>query len=164
MGFVGSDLWKVRQKWGSAPLFWPGVTVVAMNPAGKVWIGKRLDNGLWNVVGGFYELGDSAEDCARREVYEELGLEIKKLNMIGVITDPAVVTVTYPNGDQVQSPSHVFAAVLEEGTPHADDEHSEFEWVSLAEAERRVAGRFGFSTHALQMYAKWLETKEFQIR
>lgn len=164
MPFVGSDLWKVRQKWGSGPLFWPGVTVLAMNRDGLLWMGKRLDNEQWSLVGGYYELGDSAEDCARREVREELGLEIEELTMFGVITDPKVVSIKYPNGDEVQSPSHVFKAIVAEGTPHADDEHSAFEWVTRDEAMVRLGRGLGFSVTALAMYDRWVETQEFQIR
>ncbi|PZP38516.1 MAG: hypothetical protein DI585_07150, partial [Pseudomonas fluorescens] len=141
------------------------VTVIPFNSTGQVWLGKRLDNGLWNIVGGYYELGDSAESCARREVREEIGLEIKELTMFGVLTDPSVVRFTYPNGDEVQSPSHVFVAVLEDGEVLADDEHSDFMWASLEEARALVSRTtMGYSSTAFEMYANWLQTKQFQIK
>lgn len=164
MGFVGSDLWKVRQKWGSGPLVWPGVTVIPLNRDGKVWMGKRADNGEWSIVGGYYELGDDAEACARREVREELGLEIDELTMIGVITDPKITHIVYPNGDQVQSPSHVFVAKVADGVTHDDDEHTAHVWVSLDEAAARNKGAgMGYTTTGLKMYAAWLATGQFQV-
>ncbi len=161
MGFTGSDLWKVRQKWGNGPLVWPGVTVVVTNRQGLVWMGKRLDNQQWSIVGGYYELGDGAEDCARREVREELGLEIVELTMIGVITDAKLTHITYPNGDQIQSPSHVFTAIVD-GEAHQDDEHSDHKWVPFDEALGLV-GEWGYSGIALRMRQEWLTTKQFQI-
>lgn len=162
MGFVGSDLWKVRQKWGQGLLFWPGITAIVMNAEGKVWMGRRADNDQWSLVGGYYELGDDAEGCLRREVREELGLEVNEFTMFGVMTNPKIVTIKYPNGDEVQSPSHVFIAKVD-GNAHDDDEHTAHEWVSVEEAEQRVGNGLRFSSNALRMYREWLKTKEFQI-
>lgn len=165
MGFSGSSLWQVRQKWGSGPLVWPGVTVIAMNRDGQVWMGKRKDNAQWSIVGGFYELGDSAETSARREVKEELGLEIAELQMIGVITDPKATYIKYSNGDEVQSPSHVFVAVLKAGEAHQDDEHTEHQWVKPERVLDFVqVGGFGYTSLAMEMYENWLDTSEFQIK
>ncbi len=164
MAFIGSDIWKVRQKWGNGPLVWAGVSVIAMNNDGLVWMGKRIDNGHWNIVGGHFELGDSAEAAARREVLEEVGLKITDLSMIGVITDPKLTHTRYPNGDEIQSPSFVFVALLEEGTPHADDEHTEFKWVEPEDVVNIVIQSGGKGCTAMEMYENWLETEEFQIK
>lgn len=45
------------------------------------------------------ELGESTEDTARREVYEETGLIIGKLNMIDVFSGPSNF-LKVPNGDE----------------------------------------------------------------
>lgn len=165
MGFVNSDLWKLRQKWGQGLTMWPGVTVIAMNKEGKIWMGKRADNGQWAIVGGYYELGDSAETAARREVKEELGLDIAELEMIGVITDPKITYIKYPNGDEVQSPSHVFVAIVKDGKSHDDDEHSQHQWVEPEDVMNFVTpGGMGYTSVAMEMYENWLETEEFQIK
>ncbi len=164
MGFVGSDLWKLRQKWGQGLTLWPGVTVIAMNKDGKIWMGKRADNGGWSIVGGFFEMSDSAESCARREVKEELGLGIEELEMIGIITDPKLTYIKYPNGDEVQSPSYVFVAVLKDGTPHQDDEHTDYKWVEIEEVLHQIGKGSMYTTTAMEMYENWLETEEFQIK
>ena len=44
--------------------------------------------GEWNGLGGKFEFGESPEDCAFREVKEESGLLVKKLNLKGFITFP----------------------------------------------------------------------------
>lgn len=163
MGFVGSDLWKVRQKWGRGPLVWPGVTVLVLNERDEVWVGLRGDTKNWSIVGGFFELGDDAAGCARREIGEELGAEVVELQMIEILTSVAATTVRYPNGDEAQSPSFVFWARVKADDVRGDDEHDRFEWVSFEEAERRCTHGFGYSSFAFGAYKSWKKTGEFQV-
>jgi len=44
--------------------------------------------GKWNGLGGKFNIGESPEECAVREVYEESGLQIKEPKMKGFITFP----------------------------------------------------------------------------
>lgn len=44
--------------------------------------------GKWNGLGGKFELGESPEECAIREIKEESGLTVKALSMKGFITFP----------------------------------------------------------------------------
>ncbi len=44
--------------------------------------------GKWNGLGGKFEPGESPEECARREIFEESGLIVQSLNLKGVITFP----------------------------------------------------------------------------
>jgi len=41
--------------------------------------------GKWNGVGGKIEKGETPEECARREAMEEMGIEVKNLEKIGII-------------------------------------------------------------------------------
>ena len=55
-----------------------GVGVLVIDK-GRVLLGKRKGShgtGTWSAPGGHLEFGESIEDCARREVLEETGLEI----------------------------------------------------------------------------------------
>jgi len=44
--------------------------------------------GKWNGLGGKFEPGEAPEDCVVREIWEESGLRIKKLELKGVLTFP----------------------------------------------------------------------------
>lgn len=70
--------------------------------------------GKWNGLGGKFNKGESPEECAVREVYEESGLKIKNPKMHGFITFPNfdgkhdwyvfLFTVTEYSGNLIDSP------------------------------------------------------------
>jgi 8-oxo-dGTP pyrophosphatase MutT (NUDIX family) len=58
------------------------VSVLLQRPDGRVLILQRAENrrdmpGLWCVISGYIEEGESALEAAEREVREEVGLEVK---------------------------------------------------------------------------------------
>ena len=58
-----------------------GVSVLVFKE-GKVLLGKRKNahgQGTWQTPGGHLEFGEEIEDCARREVFEEVGIQVSSL-------------------------------------------------------------------------------------
>lgn len=54
-----------------------GVAVFTVNKEkGKILIGKRKDNSLFAMPGGWLEYGETWEECGARELSEEVGLTI----------------------------------------------------------------------------------------
>jgi ADP-ribose pyrophosphatase YjhB (NUDIX family) len=94
MGYI-EDL---RKFIGHQPIILVGVAVAVINETGQFLLQKRQD-GQWGVPGGFIELGESTEDAGRREVLEETGLEIGKVELIGVFSGKQH-HVKLPNGDE----------------------------------------------------------------
>ena len=47
-----------------------------------------INGGKWIGVGGKFEEGESAEECMRREIYEETGLTALKLQLHGFVVFP----------------------------------------------------------------------------
>lgn len=63
-----------------------GVGVLIWN-ADKILLGLRIgDHGknTWSPPGGYLEFGETFEECARREVYEEVGIVINDIQFYGV--------------------------------------------------------------------------------
>ncbi|MEN2767779.1 NUDIX hydrolase [Ornithinibacillus xuwenensis] len=94
MGYI-EDL---RQLVGNEPLILVGVAVAVINENAEILLQKRHD-GVWGVPGGFLELGESTEEAGRREVFEETGLEVGKLDLVGVFSGKEHF-VKLPNGDE----------------------------------------------------------------
>lgn len=55
----------------------------------RIFLERRSDNGLWGLIGGRIEIGESPQDAVIREVFEETNIVIdsKKLNLHGVYGD-----------------------------------------------------------------------------
>ena len=96
MGYI-MDL---RKTVGHRPLIMPCACVILEDGAGKVLLQKRANDGKWSYHGGAVELNEAVEDTARREVKEELGIELGELCLFGVYSG-ADFRHIYPNGDKV---------------------------------------------------------------
>jgi NAD+ diphosphatase len=66
---------------------------------------KRHPAGFYSVLAGFVEPGETLEECVRREIREEVGIEVKKINYFGSQPWPfphslmVAFTAEYANGD-----------------------------------------------------------------
>jgi len=67
--------------------------------------------GKWNAPGGKLQPKETAEHCAKREVYEETGLEAQKLRKIGTL-----VFFKYNKREDPDWIAHVFLTKLFQGT------------------------------------------------
>ncbi|HEU4684092.1 MAG TPA: 8-oxo-dGTP diphosphatase MutT [Nitrospira sp.] len=82
--------------------------------------------GLWEFPGGKREAGETLEECLRRELFEELQIEVD------VPIPFQVIRHQYP-GKVVEL--HFFRCTIERGHPSAID-CAEFRWVSADELGR----------------------------
>lgn len=51
----------------------PGTSAAVFNERGEILLYKRADNGFWSMSGGGVDPGESVEQGALREVWEEAG-------------------------------------------------------------------------------------------
>ena len=92
--------------------------------------GKRPYPGIWQVVSGRKVATERATETALREVREETGVDPD-----GAWLLPFVNTFYSPDGDVVHSVPAFAAEVPESAEIVLSGEHSEYRWVSRAEAE-----------------------------
>ncbi|MEV6600310.1 NUDIX domain-containing protein [Actinoplanes sp. NPDC051346] len=75
-----SYLGRVRTTVGDADtLLFVGARGVIFDEQGRLLLIQRSDNHRWAIPAGAMELGESMEDCAIREVWEETGLRATEL-------------------------------------------------------------------------------------
>jgi len=104
----------------------PGACAVVLNDQGQVLLQKRSDNGFWGLPGGAVEPGESVTQGVIREVWEETGLHVRVLRLVGVYSDPRNYTIAhYPGGNIVHNISLCFACTYESGTLCLSDESTD---------------------------------------
>ncbi|MDN5012988.1 MULTISPECIES: NUDIX hydrolase [Streptococcus] len=72
---------QIRKKIGNDLLILVGSNVIIENDCNQVLLQKRT-TGSWGLPGGLLEVGETLEQTAIREVFEETGLKIEKLQLI----------------------------------------------------------------------------------
>ncbi|WP_251321694.1 NUDIX domain-containing protein [Fictibacillus nanhaiensis] len=77
-----------------------GATVVVINDKRKVLLQQRSDINKWGFPGGVMEFGETLEETAARELYEETGLWASDLNFIDILSGEKECH-KYPNGDEI---------------------------------------------------------------
>ncbi|RIH86167.1 Diadenosine hexaphosphate hydrolase [Calidithermus terrae] len=129
MGYI-ADL---RKLVGTRPLIVAGAGVVVLDSHDRVLLGHRTDNGFWGLPGGAMEPGESFEEAARREVFEETGLTVGELVLLTLYSG-AELFYEYPHGDQIYNVGAIFLTREVSGEPKADaDETRELRYFSIPE-------------------------------
>ena len=128
MGYIR----ELRKLVGHRPIIMVGSGVLVLR-GNQVLLQRRKDNGLWGIPGGSLEPGESFEEAAIRETYEEVGLVIDKLTLFKVYSGKDQF-YTYPNGDQIYDVGVAFLTRDFHGELQADaSEVLELEFFPLGE-------------------------------
>jgi ADP-ribose pyrophosphatase YjhB (NUDIX family) len=98
----------------------------------RVFLTRRMDNGEWCLPGGMMEAGESVEEACLREMFEETGLRVKVVRLIGVYSSPHRLVI-YPDGNRVQYVIFNFEVETIAGEPGLSNETTDFGFFSLAE-------------------------------
>ena len=78
--------------------------------------------GCFALPGGFVDVGETVEAACRRELEEEAGVKVRKLQLIGVYSDPL-------RDPREHTCSVVFLARVSRATAKAGDDAAAVEWV-----------------------------------
>jgi ADP-ribose pyrophosphatase YjhB (NUDIX family) len=105
------------------------VTAAVQNAQGELLLIERTDNGLWALPGGAQDIGESVVQAARREVYEETGIDVEITGLSGIYSDPRHV-IAYDDGEVRQEFSLCFHARPVGGELRSSSESKEARWVS----------------------------------
>jgi 8-oxo-dGTP pyrophosphatase MutT (NUDIX family) len=111
----------LRQFVGHQKVIATGAAAIIRDAHGRVLLQKRSDVGLWGIPGGGQELGERIDDTLRREVREEVGLDVEPKRIIDLYTSPRV-DITFPNGDQLQPYVVRFECEIVGGTLQKNDD------------------------------------------
>ena len=118
-----------------------GCIVFIKNPDGQILMQQRsYPYGKWGLPGGLMELGESTEETVRREVLEETGLELGKLDLFGVYSGKKYLC-TAENGDEFYVVTTVYATSDYQGSLSINDNESlTLEWRGVNDLPDNIAG------------------------
>jgi mutator protein MutT len=111
---------ELRQIVGHRTLIQCAASIICVNEKGQLLLGKRTDNHLWGYSGGAVEIDEHVEDCARRELFEEMGITAGRLELFYINSGPETHYV-YPNGDEVSNVEIIYLCRRWQGEPVARD-------------------------------------------
>ena len=124
----------IREKVGHSEIILNYAGCIIYNDDNQILLQKRRDCEQWGFMGGIVELGESIEEAAVREVFEESGLQVKIVSLYGVYSK---YFTEYSNGDRAQTISHIFTAHVIGGSAiHQNEETIELRYFDIDKAPK----------------------------
>jgi len=117
--------------------------IVAIRNNGRILLARapRFPDGMYSVIAGFVEPGESLEQCVQREVREEVGIEVTGIRYFGSQSWP------FPNSLMV-----AFTAEYAEGEIRVDQEEIEdADWFT-PESLPRIPDRISISRRLIDAF------------
>lgn len=126
---------EMRKLVGHRTLIQCAASIICIDEQGRILLGKRSDNKMWGYSGGAVEIDERVEDCAKRELYEEMGLTAEELEFFYVNSGPEAHYI-YPNGDEVSNFEIIYICRKWHGEPKSlDGEMEELRFFSCEEID-----------------------------
>ncbi|GAX47485.1 NUDIX hydrolase [Pseudolactococcus reticulitermitis] len=146
---------EIRRKIGHDLLVLVGANVIIYNDKHEYLLQQRA-NGNWGLMGGLMEVGESLEETAIREVYEESGLVIKSLTQLQTFSGD---TFRYQleNQDEIYVVTTLFLAkqITGEMSYQGNDETLNLKYFTYRDLPETLEDEYQhyiqyFETHVLQ--------------
>ena len=142
---------ELRKIVGHRPLILVGAVAIIVKDDREILLQQRKSTsyGKFGLPGGLMELGESTEDTARREVFEEAHLIVGELKLVDVFSGPDQY-LKVPNGDEFYAVTVAYYTDDVKGDIIIDDDESlAFTYFDLdklpenmVESHKKIIARF----------------------
>ncbi|MBP1534682.1 MAG: NUDIX domain-containing protein, partial [Ruminococcus sp.] len=78
---MGGYIFDMRKLVGHRTIIQCSGSIIIVDKNGRLLLGKRTDNHLWGYAGGSVEIDEKIEDCAARELFEEMGIVADEMEL-----------------------------------------------------------------------------------
>lgn len=130
---------QIRELVGTQPIIMAGACVILIDGEGRLLLQQRTDNGLWGLPGGSMEPGEEIKEVARRELFEEVGLDAKELEFFELFSGMDLY-YRYPNGDEVYNVVAAYICKEYSGTIRGDgDEVQDIQFFELDKIPNQIS-------------------------
>ena len=124
---------ELRKALGDRPLLIPSTSLIALDSEGRILLQLRTDDGTWGLPGGLLEIGEAPEQAVVRETREEMGLDIREVELFDVFGGSEVYH-DYPCQGRVYSVNVAYIARGVTSEPRVDhDEVAEARFFAVDE-------------------------------
>jgi 8-oxo-dGTP pyrophosphatase MutT (NUDIX family) len=120
---MSDHLAAVRAKIGHDLIATTAAAVSVFDQRGSLLLVQLADSGHWSLPGGAIDPDEAPADAAVRECWEETGLLVEPIGLIGVFGGPEF-RVRYPNGDVTYYTTIAFAARVIGGSLQVDGDET----------------------------------------
>ncbi len=127
-----SYIMELRKNIGHKPIIICSCGCLIFNEKNQVLLQRRSDDKLWGNPGGSMELGETIYDTVKREIKEELGIDLEddKLNIFNIYSGEGQHHI-YPNDDEAYFVNIIFKTNNYTGTLERDNESLELKFFDL---------------------------------
>lgn len=130
---------ELRKLVGTRPLIMVGANVIVLDSELRILLQLRTDNNCWGLPGGSMDLGESLEEVAKRELYEETNLIANDQSFFNIYSGMDLY-YRYPHGDEVYNVVATFICDHYKGELLAEkNEVSSLQFFSLDELPSNIS-------------------------
>ena len=125
---------EMRKIIGHRTIIQCAASIICIDEKNRILLGKRTDNGMWGYAGGAVEIDEKVEDCAKRELFEEMGLIANELEFF-CINSGLEAHYIYPNGDEVSNIEIIYICKNYTGTLTESDEMKQLRYFNIEDID-----------------------------
>jgi 8-oxo-dGTP pyrophosphatase MutT (NUDIX family) len=139
---ISDYLKDIRARVGTTLLVVPSVTGLVFDDDGRVLLVRHSNGGVWVAPGGAIDPDEAPQDAVVREVWEETGLRVEPVRLVGVFGGPDF-RVVYENGDETDYVMAIYECRRLDGELRPDGEETlDARWVAASELDALTLSRW----------------------